>query len=320
MVRNTLSVVIILIFLSSCSLINKIALRTTADVIKSGSDESMTEGNWSNFKQATPANLKLLEGLWFADQKNKTLLTLLIKGHSAYAFAISETEALPGILLDEPNEELVNQTILYYEKAIYYGEKYLALSGIESSEFWNAAFPSKLAPVFENKFDSDDYVALLYLGQAIGSSINLQRDNIVKMSYMNHAFKTIEWVCAKDPELEFGSCGLFSAVLTASVPSILGGSQTKAKAQFQQMMIKMPYNLLVHLSFIQYHLIPMMEEDEFKQEIKKLSKKLDSWYALQKGIRKESNQIYQKHREANLYNAIAKKRFKLIKNIEKELF
>ena len=318
--RTTLIATISLIFLSSCSLLNRTALRTTADVIESGSDESMTEGNWENFKAATPANLKMLEGLWYADKENKTLLTLLIKGHSAYAFAIAETESLKGVLLDEPNVELVNQTILYYEKAIFYGEKYLALSGIETKDFWNASFPSKLKKVFDDQLGADDYVAILYLGQALGSSINLQRNNIVKMSYMNHAFKTIEWVCEKEPELEFGSCGLFSAVLTASVPSMLGGSQQRARVEFKKMMTKMPYNLLVQLSFIQYHLIPMMEEDEFETEVKSLSQKIDSWFSLQLGERKESNKIYQDHRNSNLYNAIAKKRLKVIKSIKKDLF
>lgn len=318
--RTTLIATFVLIFFSSCSLLNRTALRTTADIIQSGSDESMTEGNWENFKLATPANLKMLEGLWYADKQNKTLLTLLIKGYSAYAFAVSETESLKGVLLDDPKEDLVNQTILYYEKAIYYGEQYLAVSGIKAKDFWDASFPSKLQKVFNEELDSDDYVALLYLGQAIGSSINLQRSNIVKMSYMNHAFKTIEWVCGKQPDLEFGSCGLFSAVLTASVPSILGGSQERARVEFKEMMTKMPYNLLVHLSFIQYHLIPMMEDDEFETEIKSLSNKVDSWYALQKGERKESNKIYQEHRNSNLYNAIAKKRLKIIKSIKRDLF
>lgn len=318
--RNTFIVCLSLFFTTSCSLINKTALRTTANVINSGANELMTEGNWTNFKLGTPANLKLLEGLWYSDQENKTLLTLLIKGYSAYAFAVSETDSLKGVLLDSADKDLVDLTVLYYEKAIFYGEKYLAVSGLDTEDFWNASFPSRLGEEFDKLLDSDDHVALLYLGQAIGSSINLQRDNIVKMSYMNHAFKTIEWVCAKDPDLEFGACGLFSAVLTASVPSILGGSQDRARTQFKTMMKKMPYNLLVHLSFIQYHLIPMMEEDEYKQEVKKLSSNIESWYALQKGERTKGNKIYQEHREANLYNAIAKKRLEIIKTIDKDLF
>lgn len=318
--RHIVYLVPMLTFLASCSLLNKAALRTTGDVIESGANESMTEGNWENFKIATPGNLKMLEGLWYADQENKTLLTLLIKGYSAYAFAVAETQALSGMLLDEPREERIDQAILYYEKAIFYGEKYLSVRGIEPGEFWEASFPAKLNTRFDDELSRDDYVAILYLGQAIGSSINLQRDNIVKMSYMNHAFKTIQWVCGKDPDLEFGSCGLFQAVLTASVPSMLGGSQDEAKKQFQLLMKKMPYNLLVHLGYIQYHLIPMMAEDEFDSEVKKLSSKINSWFMAQKGVKTQKNAIYRKHREANLYNAIARERLKIISKHEKELF
>lgn len=309
-----------LLGLQSCSLINKAALRTTADVVELGSDESLTEGNWENFKRATPGNLKMLEGLWFADQENKKLLSLLIKGYSAYAFAVVETEALAGLLLDNPNQDQVNLTILYYEKAIFYGEKYLAASGIKPTEFWKATFPSKLKENFNDELSKDDYVAMLYFGQAIGSSINLQRQNIVKMSYMNHAFKTIDWVCSKAPEIEQGSCGLFQAVLTASMPSIMGGSQDKAREMFLQMRQKMPYNLLIDLSFIQYHLIAMLEEDAFEKEAKALTKKLTAWYELQLGVKNKSNLIFQKHREFNLYNAIAKKRLNTILKIKNEIF
>lgn len=312
--------IISLIFLQSCSLINKTALRTTADVIKSGSDESLTEGNWENFKYATPGNLKMLEGLWFADQENKTLLSLLIKGYAAYAFAVSETESLAGLLKEKPNQDQINLTILYYEKAIFYGEKYLAVSGISPSDFWKATFPSKLKESFDKELSSEDYVAMLYLGQAIGSSINLQRQNIVKMSYMNHAFKTIDWVCNRAPEIEHGSCGLFQAVLSASMPSIMGGSQDKAREMFLQMRQKMPYNLLINLSFIQYHLIPMLEEEQFEKEVSDLNKKIKSWFTLQLGEKNKDNLIYQKHREFNLYNAIAKKRFEIITKAKNEIF
>lgn len=309
-----------LVFLQSCSLLNKVALRTTADVIHLGSEESLTEGNWENFKRATPANLKMLEGLWYSDQENKTLLSLLIKGYAAYAFAVSETEALAGILIDNVNQEQVNLTILYYEKAIFYGEKYLEVSGIKTNDFWNASFPTKLKETFNQKLSSRDYVAMLYFGQALGSSINLQRQNIVKMSYMNHAFKTIDWVCENGPDIEHGQCGLFQAVLTASIPSIMGGSQQKARKLFNQLRLKMPSNLLVDISLIQYHLIPMLEEDEFEKETAVLIKKLDAWYSLQLGDKSPQNLVYQKKREFNLYNAIAKKRLKIIMNNKKDIF
>jgi len=319
MIKTSL-LTIMMCFLCSCSLVNRFALRTTASVINSGSDEILTEGNWENFKMGAPANLKLLEGLWYSDQGNKKLLTLLIKGYSAYAFGVSETEITTDFALDELDSEKTSQSVLFYEKAVFYGEKYLSASGIKLEDFWKVSFPTELADKFDSTFSKKDYVALLYLGQAIGSSINLQRSNIVKMSFMNHSFKLIEWVCSKAPEIEHNSCQLFRAVLTASMPSVMGGSQPRARTQFKKMMKEMPYNLLVHLGFIQYHIIPMLEEDEYKAEMGKLEDKLASWFSLQLGTKNTKNKLYQEHREFNLFNAIAKKRFEEIRKVEKDIF
>ncbi len=78
---------------------NKVALETTSNVMYEGSDEVLNEGNWHFFSQAAPANLKLVEGMWYSDQTNKKLLTLLIRGYTAYAFATLETKAYKNIML-----------------------------------------------------------------------------------------------------------------------------------------------------------------------------------------------------------------------------
>jgi hypothetical protein len=311
---------ILLASLFSCAAVNTIALRTTADVIQAGSDEALTEGNYEHFKAATPANLKLLEGLWFSDQKNKTLLGLLVKGYSAFAFAVAETEALEDILLEKAKSQKIDQVLMLYEKAIYYGEKYLQESGISKKELWNKEFPSKLKNRFNEQLDKEDYVTVFYFGQALGSSINIQRQNLVKMSFMNHSLQTLNYICEKEPSIEYGSCDLFQAVLMASIPSIMGGSQVKARKMFKKLIKSRPTNLLAHLSFIQYHIIPMMEEDEYFGEMAKLQKKIGHWYGLQKGMKTKYTRLYERDRFFNLFNAISKERYKTLKKLKNELF
>lgn len=306
--------------LYSCAVVNKVAVKTTGGVIYEGMDEILTENNWENFKASTPANLKLVEGLWYTDQKNKKLLTLLIKGYSAYAFGMAETEALDNIVLDDLQNKKLDQTILYYEKAIFYGLKYLDLLGISQKEFYDKAFSTQLNDVYESKVSSDDYIAIFYFSQALGSSINIQRYNFQKMSYMNHALKSLSWICNKNPDIEQGMCQLFQAVLMASMPSIMGGSQSKAKEHFQKIINSREYDILSHVSFMQYHLIPMLEEEEFAKEQLKIQKKIDVWYETQKGNYSKNSVLYLKHRNYNLFNAIAKKRFEKILKLQKEIF
>jgi hypothetical protein len=306
--------------LFSCAAVNTVALRTTANIIYDGSDEALTEANYEQFKNGTPANLKLLEGLWFSDQKNKTLLGLLVKGYSAYAFAVAETEALEDILLEKEDSKNTDQVILLYEKAIFYGEKYLGEIGISKKEFWDKGFPSKLKNVYDKKLSPEDYVTMFYFGQAMGSSINIQRSNFVKMSFMNHALKTLSYVCDKEPNIERGLCDLFQAVLLASIPSVMGGSQAKARTKFKNILKNKPHHLLAHISFIQYHVIPMMEEEEYFREMEKVQKKISIWYELQKGIKSKHTKIFEKNRSFNLFNAISKERYSTLKKLKNEFF
>ena len=307
-----------LALISSCSLINMGAVKTTVNVIHAGSDEILTEANWEMFRQGTPANLKMLEGLWFADRSNKKLMTLLAKGYSGYGFGVHETQALPSILLEE-DSDAKEQAILSYEKAIFYGLKLLEHAGIDQEKFFRKEFSTNLAKEFDQKFETEDLVGIFYFAQSLGSSINLQRDNIAKMAYLNHVREMLNWVCGKAPDLEQGSCSLAQAVIEASTPSILGGSQQRAAEMFKNLISMQPYNHMVRLSFIQYHVIPMLDEDLYREQVKLLANEIAIW---QRGIKDPLKKAKKYHgkQKFNLHNSIAKKRYEKLISIEKKLF
>ena len=304
---------------TSCSLVKSTTLNITGELISDGSDEVFTEANLEFFKKAVPGNLKLIEGLWFGEQDNEVLLLMLIKGHAGYTFASTETDSYREILLEEDSYKR-EQTLLSYEKAIYYGHKYLALKGISKDEFYKKEFPQHLVKRFETELDATDYPAIFYFAQALGSSINLQRQNIKKMANLNHVKTMLNWVCAKDPSMEGGNCRLFQRIIEASTPTILGGSPKKAKNLFKSFMNDYPFNLLARLSYIQFHLIPLLEEDEYTIEMQKLKKDIDLWYQFQVGNINKANSGFAKARQFNLYNAVAKERFHILKKLEKEIF
>ena len=304
----------------SCSLIEKIAIKTTSGVITGGSDELLTEGNWEFFNKSVPANLKLMEGLWYSDQGNKQLLTMLIKGYSGYAFASLETSAMTDNMTDVTSSKKIDQVVLAYEKAIFYGFKYFDLFDISYDEFYDKTFSNKLKSVFDDTFSEDDHVAILYMAQAMGSSINFQRRNVRKMGHLSHVKEMLSWVCQKDPELERGSCGLFNSIIQAVTPTLLGGSQKIARRYFKEIIKQQPYNLLARLTFIQYHVIPLIEEDEFNKEMKSLGKDLGVWFGHMKGTRNKKTRIYENHRHFNLFNSIAKERYTTLLKLKNEIF
>ncbi|MBT4790989.1 MAG: hypothetical protein HON90_05420 [Halobacteriovoraceae bacterium] len=279
----------------------------------------LTEGNWHHFNRSVPANLKLIEGLWYGDKENKKLLTMLIKGYAAYGFATFETKGLAAIVEEEKSFD-VEQAILMYEKAIYYGFEYLKLAGISQSTFMHKSFATQLSDRFLATFAEDDLVPLFYFAQALGSSINLQRQNVNRMGYISHVKAMMNWVCKLNPKLERGSCQLFKAIILASTPTLLGGSPKKGKKAFMDLIKHQRYNLLARLSYIQYSIIPMLDEDAFKQQMKILRKDLKLWRSYLYGTDNMSTKNFKENRHFNLYNSIANEKYKVLKNLEKELF
>ncbi len=317
--KRYFALLILLAFMSSCSLVTTVAKKTTGTVIAQGSDEMMTEANWEFFGQATPANLKLIEGLWYSDQENKELMTLLIKGYAGYAFGYAETKALKSILQEKKDHDY-QQTIWFYNKVIFYGKKYLELNGIKLSDFEQSSFAAKIKTLFNDKFSKEDEIAIFYFAQSLASSINLQRSNVQKLSFFSHAKNMMEWVCERSPSIENGSCNLFNAILKASTPRMMGGDPIKAAEMFQTFIQKQPYNLLARLSYIQFYLIPMMEEDDFYDEMKALKAEILVWDQFVNGHMGKNSEKYSKHRNFNLFNSIAKKRYEQLFQIKKVLF
>lgn len=314
-----INILALISLLVGCSLIKKSALNMTSKLMMEGSDEVFTEGDLSYFKKAAPGNIKMIEGLWFGDQDNEELLFMLIKSHAGHTFASLETEAYSDIILDKASNKL-NQTIMGYQKAIYYGYHFLELKGISKQEFLAKEFVNKLPDVFSQKIKESDYPAIFYFAEALGSSINLQRQNVSKMALLGHVRKMLAWVCAQKPDLENGNCKLFNAVIEASTPTLLGGSIAKAKEMFLTLQKENPENLLIQLCYIQFYLLPLLEEDEYLIAMRKLKKELDLWYELQLGNESSLNKKYLKKKQFNLYNAIAYDRYKKLKEIEKDLF
>jgi len=197
-----------------------------------GSAELNTEPNWSFFQAATPANLKMIEGLWYAQQDNEDLLSLLVKGYGGFGYGVSETLYLEDQLADNDIEKNKYDAISYYTKSFDYGIKYMAEKGIDYKELAANDAPIMLPAKLDDKLDEDDMIAVFYMAQAWGGLINLQRDNVVLMSQLGNVKTLMDWVCKQDPEFEYGSCQLFYAFYEAGRPAMIGGNLEKGKQLF----------------------------------------------------------------------------------------
>ncbi len=306
---------------SSCSLVKTTAIRSTTGIMQDGSGVVNHEGDWHNLKKAAPANLTTLEGFWYADQNNTDLMALLIKGHAGLGFGVYETKALDDQLQDKDASQAKKKAIIHYTKAYDYGIRFMKEKGISASQLNDREAKSKLPKILDDKLDEDDMIATFYFAQAWGGLINLQRTNVALLSKLPTIKVLMDWVCGKDANFEFGSCKLFYAVYEAGRPAMLGGNLQKGKKLFLEFINSAPLNLLARVSFIQYYIIPTMDEVLYAEHAQFLKKELMLWEGtLNLGTRKKTNLKYLKKSEFNLFNSIAKKRFEIIEKNKKEIF
>lgn len=306
---------------TSCSMIRRTALRTTTAIMQEGSGFINYEGSWDNFQKSAPANLTTLEGFWFADQSNTDLLALLIKGHAGLGFGVYETQALDDQLKDKDKSEAKDKAIQHYTKAYDYGIRYMQEKGITEENLLDREAATSLVKILNEKLNEEDMIATFYFAQAWGGLINLQRTNVALMSKLGSIKVLMDWVCGKNPNFELGSCNLFYAVYEAGRPAMLGGNLQKGRDIFEKFIKNSPLNLLARVSFIQYYIVPTMDETLYAQHAEFLKRELVLWEeTLNLGTRKKTNRKYLKNKEFNLFNSIAKKRFEIIEKNKDEIF
>lgn len=306
---------------SSCSLVKKSAINTTASIMQDGSTEINSEANWDFFKQAAPANLKTIEGFWYADQSNTKLLGMLIKGYGGFAFGVNETEFLQDHFLDKSPSQHKRDAIWFYTKAYDYGLKYLAEKGIGLEDLNPQFAQKKLPQMLSKNLSDDDLVTIFYFAQAFGGLINLQKNNVSLIAKLPVVKSMMDWVCKNNPKIENGSCQLFYAVYESSRPPMLGGDLEKGRELFHNYIKEYPYNLLARVSFIQYYIVPTMDDTLYAEQAEFLTKEFIYWEQSQnEGDRSSLNEKYVKHRDLNLFNSIAKKRFEIIEKNKKDIF
>lgn len=307
-----------LIVLSGCGTIRKLGIRSATPMFTKSSDELTRENSWEFFKDSAPGNLKFLELLYLQDPNNLSLLSVLIKGYSGYAFAVPETLAYGDELAGVEDSPWKQQAIVHYTRALDYGLDYLSKKDISRGDLLNSD-EKKLSDLLSKELDKDDLTAVLFTAQAWGSLVNLQKDNVALVAQVPKIKAMFDWVCSTDPKIENGVCDIFYAQYEASRPRMLGGDPKKAEELYLAAIKNRPHHLLMRIGYIQYLIIPGFEQEKYEKLSAELKSEIDKWGNLNRDSLDDTSD-YKYDRQINLYNAIAKKRFELMEKNKKKIF
>ena len=304
---------------AGCAGFHRIGVNTFAPLLYKGGDALLEEGNWENFRAGVSANLIQVEGLLKSSPDNEKLLATLIKGHAGQGFGVWETLLLGEIWAGREGAFYRRQAVEHYSKAIHYGMDYLSKKGISLKLLHlHLRKPTGIQKLLKRKLGDDlwDIEAVFFTAQSLAGLINLQKQNIALVGELALAKALFDYACTLRPDFYFGSCGLFYGAYLSGRPRMLGGNPQEGRKIFERSIKQYPQNYLLRMSFLEYYIIPR-EERELYQKQKVF---------LEKALAEHRNKLVWSPTRITesfplrLYQAIALKRFELIKNNEKEIF
>jgi hypothetical protein len=277
----------------------------------------MGENNWDFFKDSSPGNLKFMELLWEQDKKNVDLLPVLSKSYAGYSFGVAETLYLEDKLKNVEDSFWKKQAVLFYTRALDYGLLYLENKKIFKNDL--LSYDENLLKRKLSLLGKKDVTSLLYMAQAWGSLINLQKDNVALISHVPKVKLIFDRVCEIQPDIDANACDLFYAQYEASRPKMLGGNPEKGERLFLEAIKKYPNNLLIRLSYIQHVILPSMDLDKYEKQANYLRNEFREFEDLSRD-NLENNSSYKNYSELNLFNSIARKQFSIIEKFKDKIF
>ena len=311
--------------LLSCSSMNKMAVSGSSNLIFSASNGVLSESNFEMFKNGVAGNLVLIEGLLAQSPENKNLLATLNKGYAGYAFAVNETQMNEEEWAELKSEDGKRQALLNYTRAINFGVRYLSSEGVEFSEIINKMNePQGIFILLDKKLSGTnkrDLEVVLFTAQSLAGAINLQKDNIGIVSQLPVAKAMFDWVCSKDPSINYGTCDIFYGAFEAGRPQMLGGNPAKGKEIFQKAITKHPHNWLIRTSYIQFYLIPQNDEEGFKEQmlaLKIFHEEYNRYFIYDNQPKLEGP--WMREEGLRFYQALSLKRYELINRFQKQFF
>jgi hypothetical protein len=221
---------LLVLALSGCSM-NRMTANMTAGMLKDASHSLDREADVELARAAAPALLKTIDGLVLVSPENRTLLELTAQGYCSYAFGFLEDE-LETVPDSDPRwEALRTRTSALYERCLGYGLSLLHLS----SDAFPKALDGELATLEARLAGADrDWVpGLFWVGLALASRINLNRDDMTLVADLPKAERVLARALALDPSYYNAGADLALGTIYASRGRAMGGRPDEGRRHLE---------------------------------------------------------------------------------------
>jgi len=282
-----LGLVFLLLFFTGCSL-QKLAIKSATPIFSSGVEALYDETDLPLAEQAIGSNLKLLEGLYKSNPKNKDVLLLLTQGYASYSLGFVEDES-------------VERGKLFYLRARDYGFKLL-----QTTSVFKDSIPRReqIYTEYLNRLKKKDVPAIFWTAFAWGGWIGLSKDDPQAIFDLGKVKAMMNKVIELDEGFFYGSAHLFFGTISGALPKMLGGDPENAKKHFERCLtLSNDRFILAYIYLARYYAQPLLDENLFDQYLQR--------------VEEASLQILP---ENKLITSIAKEKARLLKEKKEELF
>jgi len=210
----------------------KVATKTTAEVFYDASPTIDQEADVELAEQASLGFLKMLEGFYIQNPKDKVVLLLLTRSYAGYAYGFTENEILANKGSNPARyKKALARAKRFYKRAKRYGTELLARfhgmeEGLEGSlkEFKDGL----------DRFAAHEVEYLFWSGFAWGNYLNFHKDSVEALAELPRVEAIMNRVLELNPEYYYGGADLFMGAFYGSRPKLLGGNPSLSKEYFEK--------------------------------------------------------------------------------------
>ena len=211
-----------------------LAIDTTTPVLRIAARSFNKEGDLTLAAQAAPAQLKTVEGFLAAAPDSTDLLELVTQGYVEYAFGFveDELESMPDDSAHEAaRAQLTKRATDYYDRARAYAMKIIDADSREFGEAYGK--DASTVEAATKKVDKVAVPGLFFAGMALGSAINLNRNDVARIVELPKAIALIKRAYELEPTFYNGGGAMLLGVIYSSQGKAIGGNPDEAKKYFE---------------------------------------------------------------------------------------
>ncbi len=248
---------LLLSFAAGCGF-KKVATKASAQVFYDATPAIDRESDVDLAEQASLSFLKMLEGFYFQNPKDKLVLLLLARSYAGYAFGFTENDLLKYKQTDPAQyQKAYNRAKLFYGRAKDYG---LAL--LEQFPGMRAAIegsPDDFDKVLQS-MGPKETETLFWVAFAWGNHLNFNKDDISAVVQLPKVEAMMKRVLELDADYYYGGPNMFLGAVYGSRPPMLGGNPDLAKQYFEKAIATTQgRNLMAPVTMAQFYAVQVQD-------------------------------------------------------------